>query len=111
MMNAIAVALGRCVTESDWQLAAMTLEPTHAHLLITHCGKPIENTVKWIKQRTTRAVHESTSYVGPVWCEGSWRTFVFDGPQWNNTMRYIQRHNERRGLTATPYDFVTPIVL
>jgi len=111
MMKAITIALRRCVDESDWQLAAMALEPTHAHLLITHCNRPIENTVKWIKQRTTRAVHEATSHAGPVWCVGSWRVFVFAATQWNSTVRYIQRHNERRGLPSSPHDFVTPLEL
>jgi REP element-mobilizing transposase RayT len=109
IIRAIAEAVGRCVGESNWQLSAFTLEPTHAHLLITYSNRPIAGTVKWIKQRTTRAVHETTGHAGPVWCGGSWKSFVFDGPRWNNTVRYIQRHNERKGLPASPYAFVTPL--
>ena len=109
MITAITDSIGQCAKESNWQLSAFTVEPTHAHLLITFSDRPFANTVKWIKQCSTRAVHQQTNHAGPVWCVGSWRTIISDGPRWNNTMKYIQRHNERRGLPASPYDFVTPL--
>lgn len=107
--NAVADAIARCAVESDWQTGAFTLEPTHAHLLLTYTGRPIEKTVKWLKQSCTKAVHTQTAHDGKVWCEGSWRVFVFEPAQWNTTTRYIQQHHERRG--HGPHDFVTPILM
>ena len=108
MQNAILNAVARCVAVSDWQIAAFTLEPTHAHLLLAYTGRPIESTVKWLKQSCTRAVHKQTDHLGKVWCEGSWRVFVFNAGQWNATMRYIDNHNVHRVGVTNPYKFVTP---
>ncbi|MFA7237123.1 MAG: transposase [Phycisphaeraceae bacterium] len=111
MMRVMAETIGRCAAESPWRIAAASIEPTHMHLLMTYSGLDIERTAKWLAQQTTKAVHQQTSHIGPVWCEGSWRGFVFDTDQWRVTQRYIERHNERRGVGACPYEFVDPHAL
>lgn len=111
MMQAIAETIGRCVADSPWQIAAASIEPTHLHLLITYSGLDIDRTAKWLAQQTTKVVHQQTPHEGPVWCEGSWRGYVFDTTQWHATRRYIERHNQRRGVGACPYDFVEPDAL
>ncbi|HYO24765.1 MAG TPA: hypothetical protein VEQ85_07430 [Lacipirellulaceae bacterium] len=73
------------------------------HLLMTYTERDVEKTAKWIAQQTTKAVHKSTPHRGPVWCEGKWLGFVFDEGHWNNLRAYIERHNLRVGLPATPW--------
>jgi REP element-mobilizing transposase RayT len=114
MLDAIAMTLGECVRQSHGGLvvSAMSIEPTHMHLLIPYDGKhDIDNTAKWIADRTTKAVHHKTSHAGPVWCKGKWRSYVYEPSYWNNTTAYIHRHNKRRGLPPNPYPFVTPVSL
>jgi REP element-mobilizing transposase RayT len=107
MIEAVAGAVGACVADSDWKVAAAAIEPTHMHLLITYTTRDIDNTAKWLAQRTTNAVHQETPFTGPVWCEGKWLGFIFDADHWRNTRQYIERHNIRRGLNPQPWPWIT----
>ena len=108
MIETVAGAIWRCASASDWAVAAASIESTHTHLLLTYVPKDIDNTVKWLKDRTTKAVHRDTDHAGPVWCRGKWRSFVFDAATWATARGYIERHNVRRGVAAAPYPFITP---
>jgi REP element-mobilizing transposase RayT len=108
MVSSVVETIGTYCSNSDWKIAAASIEATHTHLLLTYTTREIDNTVKWLKDQTTKAVHRLTAHQGPVWCGGKWRSYVFDPIVWQNTVRYIERHNERRGVGPVPYDFVTP---
>ncbi len=107
MIDAVSETVGQCVRESDWTMHAASIEPTHVHLLLTYTPRDIDNTVKWLKDRTTKAVHRLTAHQGPVWCKGKWCSFVFMEDAWRAITRYIERHNERRGVGPRPYSFLT----
>ena len=106
MIDAIASAVGDCATDSDWRVVAAAIESTHMHLLLTYSERDIDGTAKWIAQKTTKEVHKTTSFSGPVWCEGKWREFIYDPDHWENTRQYIERHNLRRGLPVQPWDWI-----
>lgn len=97
MCDIVADTVSACAQQSDWDVAAISVEPTHTHLLLGYTQRDIDNTVKWIKDQCTKAIHRGTNHAGPVWCRGKWRGFIFDDTVWCNTMRYIERHNIRRG--------------
>jgi hypothetical protein len=78
-------------------------------LLVTYTERDVDNTVKWLKDQITKAIHRQTSHAGPVWCKGRWRAFIFDPAIWRNTRGYIERHNERRGVGPRPYAFIDDI--
>lgn len=107
MQDCVAKTIGACQTASDWKVAAASIESTHTHLLLTYTERDIDNTVKWLKDQMTKSIHRETPHDGPVWCKGSWRSFIFDEPMWDNSRRYIERHNERRGVGPRPYSFLT----
>ena len=102
----VAEALGKCAAASDWGVAAASIEATHTHLLLTYKPGDIDNTVKWLKGQTTKAVHRDTDHVGPVWCGGKWRSFVFDAKTLAAARGYIERHNVRRGVGPAPWGFI-----
>ena len=106
MIDATADAIGRCAAGSDWSIVAASVESTHTHLLLTFTLRDINNTVKWLKDQTTKAVHRGTPHAGPVWCKGRWRGFIFDPIIWRNTVDYIEQHNARRGEVPRPYSFL-----
>jgi REP element-mobilizing transposase RayT len=107
-MQRLAVeTIARCCTDSDWSIAAASIEATHTHLLMTYTTRDVDNTVKWLKDQITKAIHRGTPHQGPVWCKGRWRTFLYEPDHWDNTQRYIERHNIRRGAAARPYPFLT----
>jgi len=110
-MQTVAIeTLASCRAESDWQIAAASIETTHTHLLITYTTRDIDNTVKWLKDQVTKAIHRETQHTGPVWCKGSWRSYIFEDDVWEDTQLYIQRHNDRRGVGPRPYPFLDVVV-
>ena len=109
MQRIVAETIRRCRAESDWRIAAASIEATHTHLLITYTERDINHTVKWLKNQLTKAIHRQTAHTGPVWCKGCWRAFVYEPAVWRNIRLYIERHNERRGSGARPYPFVDEI--
>ncbi len=110
MQMVVADTIARCRGESDWRIAAGSIEATHTHLLITYTERDIDNTVKWLKDQMTKAIHRETPHTGPVWCKGRWRSYVFEPDVWRNTRLYIERHNGRRGVGPRPYAFIDDIV-
>ena len=62
MIAAVTGAFGRCAADSDWNVAAASVEPTHTHLLLTYTVREIDRTVKWLKDQMTKAVHRNTSH-------------------------------------------------
>jgi REP element-mobilizing transposase RayT len=106
IIRAMEKSISYCAKASPWKIVAGSIESTHFHLLITYSGMDIERTVKWLSQQITKRVHAETSHSGPIFCEGYWCSYLFDRPHWDNTQRYIERHNERRGEATRPYGFI-----
>jgi REP element-mobilizing transposase RayT len=107
MIEAVVGAVGDCAASSDWLVAAASIESTHTHLLLSYTERDINGAVKWIKDRTTKAIHRSTPHRGPVWCKGKWRSFLFDWDVWAAVVTYIEGHNVRRGVGPQPYPFIS----
>ena len=107
MIDAVAGALALCVDRSGGGLSivAVTIEPTHMHLLIPYSERDIHHSVRWVADQTTKAVHRTTDHLGPIWSKGKWCSYVFDQSHWHNTMQYIQRHDP----AARPFSFITPL--
>jgi REP element-mobilizing transposase RayT len=106
MQTMVIDTIARCRAESDWQIAAASIESTHTHLLMTYSDRNIDQTIKWLKDQTTKAIHCETPHTGPIWCKGRWRSYIFDPEVWQNTRSYIERHNERRHAGPRPYPFI-----
>ncbi len=106
MMFAAELQLVQCVAKSDWDIVAASIEPTHVHLQLTYTPRDIDNTVKWIKDQATKAIHRTTPHKEPVWCKGHWRGFIYDDATWLAVTRYIESHNERRVGNPRPYAFL-----
>jgi REP element-mobilizing transposase RayT len=109
MMILVEREIARCQSESEWHIVAASIEPTHMHLLFEHFDSPIEKTTTWIAQRITKAIHSEADHEGPVWAKGSWCNHIFDESHWNNTVRYIEQHNNRRGEGPRPYSFLRKV--
>jgi hypothetical protein len=108
MTRAVVDAIGMCVCKSDPPLivAAGAVDFTHFHLALEYNPRDIEATCKWIADQATKAVHRNTTHQGPVWGKGKWLEFTYDEGHWRSLIRYIERHNERNGLNARPYDWI-----
>jgi REP element-mobilizing transposase RayT len=106
MMDVVEETLDGCMRASDWTIAAASIESTHIHLAIPYTAADIHNLFKWIGQQLTKAIHQRTSHSGPVFCKNHWCQLIFDGGHWQNTIRYIEQHNVRRGLSERPYCFL-----
>ncbi len=112
-MGVIIRAIGKCVDESggDLRIVAAAIEPTHMHLLIVNMGRDIDLTVKWLADRTTKALHRETHPTGPLWTKNKWSDHIDDQEHWENAIMYIDEHNIRAGRGSRPYPFLAPIEL
>ncbi|NOG55647.1 MAG: hypothetical protein HND57_15210 [Planctomycetes bacterium] len=106
MIRVVADTIANCSTASDWNVAAIAIEPTHVHLAMTQTARDVNKTVKWLAYQTAKSIHRLTSHTGPVWCKGRWLEFIDDASHWENLNRYINEHNERRYGTPHPFHFV-----
>ncbi len=92
------------------RVLAGTIERTHTHLLLTGLEESIDRVVGRFKGRTSSEVTARGSEPGRArtWTAGYWKVFLFEGRCVPIVRRYIEAHNERRGLRAVPYDWITP---
>ncbi|HMB96657.1 MAG TPA: transposase [Tepidisphaeraceae bacterium] len=111
MIEIVVRVIGECAGESPWKIAAGSVESTHTHLLFTYSKLDIHRSVKWISQRTTKAIHQETSHLGPVWGKSDWTSYIFESEYFMNVKRYIENHNVRRGTDARPYAFISDVIL
>lgn len=102
MRRVVTETMRRCEVASTWSVAALAVEPTHLHLLVTYSPRDIGGTAKWLGQQLTKAIHANTAHTGPVWAKGAWKQHVFDQAHWHNTIRYIEQHRVRRWLGSEP---------
>ncbi|MCC6682360.1 MAG: hypothetical protein IT445_15780 [Phycisphaeraceae bacterium] len=111
MIEVMAATVGWLISESAGGLSvsAAAFEPTHLHLQIPYSGRDIDRTTAWLSHQVTSAVHAQTSHVGPVFCKGRWRVFIFDESHWRATRNYIERHNSRAGRPAQPFNWIAPL--
>jgi REP element-mobilizing transposase RayT len=106
LLRVMVETIARCAADSTWDIVAASFEPTHLHLLMTWHPRSIDKTCKWLAQQMSKAMHEQTGHIGPVFAKSKWCSFIYDLKVWDNTEHYIDRHNEQRGLAAKPYDFL-----
>ncbi len=91
--------------EHGASVLAAAIERTHVHILLGALEEPINRVVGRLKGRTSSAViaqgseHERRR----TWTAGYWKVFLFDRRSVEPVARYIEAHNERRGLPRAPY--------
>ena len=90
---------------------AAAVERTHVHLLFGPLNENIERVIGRIKGRTSSEVIARGSEPGRrrTWTAGYWKVFLFDERSLPFVARYIEAHNERRGLPAAPFGWITPL--
>jgi len=113
MISVIVRAITQCVGEpgGDLRIVAAAIEPTHMHLLIVNVGRDIDLTVKWLSDRTAKAVHRETSHAGRLWTKNKWCDHIDRPEHWENAIVYIDDHNIRAGRGSRPYAFLAPVEL
>ncbi len=55
MRRVVTETIRRCEVASTWSVAALAIEPTHIHLLMTYSPRDISRTVKWLCQQITKS--------------------------------------------------------
>ena len=93
------------------EVHAAAIERTHVHLLFGPMDENIERIVGKIKGRTSSEIVRRGSEPDRrrTWTAGYWKVFLFDSRAVPMVARYIEEHNERRGLPAAPYDWIQPL--
>ena len=91
-------------------ILAAAVQRTHVHLLLSGLDEPIDRVVGRFKGRTSSEVIARGSEPGRkrTWTAGYWKVFLFEDRSVPIVGRYIEEHNEREGLVAAPYEWITP---
>jgi REP element-mobilizing transposase RayT len=96
--------------EPTARVFAGAIERTHVHLLLGRLGEHIDRVVGRLKGRTSSEViaHGSAPGRRRTWTAGFWKVFIFEDRSVPIVGRYIEDHNERRGLPRAPYEWIDP---
>ncbi len=100
--------IGECVAKSSPRISivAAAVDFTHMHFLIASYPRNIDNTIKWMLDQTTKAIHRQAHITQPIWVKGRWLEYIEDLGHWENIHAYIERHNEKNGRPIRPYPWV-----
>jgi REP element-mobilizing transposase RayT len=114
---------GFTVRQQNHRVLAATIQATHCHLILAPLKEHIDKVVARLKYRSasavlgrrrenpTRRVKNPTGTVGlsrSLWTGGKFITFIYSHAHLRNAVKYVHLHNERDGLPADPYDWITP---
>ena len=89
---------------------AAAIEPTHVHLLLAPLQHDIDKAVGSIMSQTSSALLKLPENWNRkrTWTAGYWKVFIFDVAVVPIVRRYIEGHNERRGLASAPFEWIDP---
>ena len=101
----------RTPTVPRFQVLAAAVERTHTHLLLSWLNEAIDRIVGRLKGRSSSEVIARGAEPGRhrTWTAGYWKVFLFEERSIPIVGRYIEAHNERRGLPPVPYEWITPL--
>jgi len=116
-MTVVADTLGQLLRPPNhkdcslpWAYAA-AIEPNHIHLLLAPINEPIGTVVGRLKGKTSSsllALRQNEARTR-TWTARYWKVFLFDIDSLEAAKIYIEAHNLRRGLAATPYPWISTV--
>jgi REP element-mobilizing transposase RayT len=88
---------------------AAAIEETHVHLLLGPVAEKIHKTAGRIKGTTSSALLKLPANRGRshIWTARYWKVFLYDDAAFVAVKRYIEEHNLRRGITASPFPWIS----
>jgi REP element-mobilizing transposase RayT len=107
-IDIVTGVIADCVGVDKLHPIAAAIEPTHVHLLIGPTATDTSTIVGRMKGRSSSAVCAACGRKR-TWTAGYWQVFLFDDTGVAAVQRYIERHNERRGLPAAPFAWLRSI--
>ena len=90
---------------------AAAIEQDHVHLLLGPVRERIDRCVGRLKGRTSSELlcHPDNWDRKRTWTSGYWKVYLFDDDAMRAVARYIEKHNERRGLPLPRFGWVRPL--
>jgi hypothetical protein len=87
---------------------AAAVEQTHVHLLTAVPDENFGAFIGRLKGTTSAAVIAAVPGRKRTWSSGYWKVYLFDVIAVEAVMRYIEAHNERKGMAGRPYEWISP---
>lgn len=120
-LQALAVANGFADIARTLELRvfACSILPDHAHLVIGHHKKPIEQIVGFLKRAATRELtrqglhpleryRDNSGWASSTWVEGRWNRFLNSDDEVSGAIGYAEQNPLRMGLRGQTWSFVIP---
>jgi len=108
----VAETLGTLVGGAEQPRAyAAAIEETHVHLLLGPVAEDIGKAAGRFKGKTSSAVLQlpASRERQRTWTAKYWKVFLFDETAFAAVKQYIEAHNIRRGLPASPFSWISAI--
>lgn len=90
---------------------AAAVEQNHVHLLTAVPAELFGAFVGRLKGMSSSAVLAGRAARARTWSSGYWKVYLFDLLAVEMVMRYIDVHNERKGMAAKPYGWISPFAI
>jgi REP element-mobilizing transposase RayT len=88
---------------------AAAVEATHVHLLTSVPRETFASFVGRLKGTSSSAVLAEFPGRERTWASGYWKVYLDDMIGIEAVGEYIDAHNERKGLAAKPYEWISPV--
>lgn len=115
----MAETIGTLVNWPDKTLAnldlpwiyAAAIEPTHVHLLLAPVQEAIGIVAGRFKGKTSSDILALPHNAGRerTWTAKYWKVFLFDTLALETVKVYVEDHNRRRGMPASPFPWICPL--
>ncbi len=89
-----------------YQLHAWVLMPNHVHVLFNQLETPLDEIVGSWKSFTAKAANQLLGRAGHFWDREYYDTFMRDGEQFAQTVRYIENNPTKARLVRAPADWL-----
>lgn len=93
------------IERKDATILALTVGTWHCHYIVGATQHSVADIVKCTKE----AVRYGLRAGRPIWTADYDKRFCFDTDSILARVRYVERHNEREGWPAPPWQFITDV--
>jgi len=109
----VAEAFGHTACRFGYAVYAAAIQATHTHVVLGPLIDPIATVVARFKRPSAAAVLGARRCRGvetpkSLWTRSRFVRFLFDEDHVRHAVQYVREHNQRAGLPADPYRWVTP---
>lgn len=88
----VKVAIIKEATSRGQKIYALSIQPTHVHIVIEHTSEPVHRIVAYYKS-AARVALKGTGHIGKLWTRGYDKRFCFNSEELEWRIQYVVSQN------------------